>query len=281
MKKQEITSTHYKTVRGLARGLTLLNTLNRLPVGATPAHLAELTGIHRTTVRRLLETLIEEGYVHHSVSDGSYRLARRVRELSDGFCDEHWISSIAAPLLMELLQEVIWPTDLCTLDVDAMLVRETTHRFSRLSFHRSMVGRRLPLLQTAIGLAYLAFCPAKERQELIQLLESRDDREGEIARDKKTLNDLIMRTQRKGYAENYMRWHQEKRIASIALPIYLGGRVSASLNVIYFAEAMSIEQAAEKYLPAMRRTTRGIEEAYAAGGLSQENPAAEPHSDQR
>jgi IclR family mhp operon transcriptional activator len=49
------------------------------------------------------------------------------------------------------LREVLWPTDISTLDVDAMVVRETTHRFSRLSFHRAMVGRRLPLLLTASG----------------------------------------------------------------------------------------------------------------------------------
>jgi IclR family mhp operon transcriptional activator len=47
------------------------------------------------------------------------------------------------PAAGELLREVLWPTDISTLDVDAMVVRETTHRFSRLSFHRAMVGRRL------------------------------------------------------------------------------------------------------------------------------------------
>ena len=53
----------YKTVRGLSRGLALLNALNRLDGGASPTRLAELTGLHRTTVRRLLETLQDEGYV--------------------------------------------------------------------------------------------------------------------------------------------------------------------------------------------------------------------------
>ncbi|EXJ11818.1 helix-turn-helix domain-containing protein [Nitrincola nitratireducens] len=52
--------TEYKTVRGLTRGLLLLNTLNRLDGGASISELAKLTGIHRTTVRRLLETLQDE-----------------------------------------------------------------------------------------------------------------------------------------------------------------------------------------------------------------------------
>ena len=163
MKNDE--STEYKTVRGLTRGLMLLNMLNRLDGGASVGLLAELSGLHRTTVRRLLETLQDEGYVRRSLSDDSFRLTIKVRQLSEGFRDEQWISALAAPLLGDLLREVIWPTDVSTLDVDAMVVRETTHRFSRLSFHRAMVGRRLPLLKTASGLTWLAFCPENERSE--------------------------------------------------------------------------------------------------------------------
>lgn len=78
-------------------------------------------------------------------------LTIKVRQLSEGFRDEEWISAPAAPPLGDLLREVVWPTDVSTLDVDAMVVRETTHRFSRLSFHRAMVGRRLTWLENRLG----------------------------------------------------------------------------------------------------------------------------------
>ena len=52
-------SAAYKTVRGLSRGLLLLKLLNKFDGGATPGLLAEFSGLHRTTVRRLLETLQE------------------------------------------------------------------------------------------------------------------------------------------------------------------------------------------------------------------------------
>lgn len=255
--------TEYKTVRGLTRGLLLLNLLNRIDGGASTARLAELSGLHRTTVRRLLETLQDEGYVRRSESDDSYRLSMKVRELSEGFRDEQWISAIAAPLLAELLQEVVWPTDLCTLDVDAMVVRETTHRFSRLSFHRSMVGRRLPLLQTATGLAYMAFCPDAEREQILDLLASRDDEEGRLARDRTALDNLLRRTRHRGYGENFMSWNREEKIASIAIPITHDEGVIGCLNLVYVAKAMPIEQAAQRYLPALRRTAERVQEALA------------------
>ncbi|MDU4363647.1 MAG: helix-turn-helix domain-containing protein [Klebsiella oxytoca] len=91
----ENSSAEYKTVRGLSRGLLLLNLLNKFDGGATVSTLAEFSGLHRTTVRRLLETLQDEGYVRRSRSDDSFRLTIKVRQLSEGFRDEHWISWLA------------------------------------------------------------------------------------------------------------------------------------------------------------------------------------------
>lgn len=249
----------YKTVRGLSRGLAILNALNRMDGGASVARIAEHTQLHRTTVQRLLETLQAEGYVRRSDSDDRYWLNLRVRELSEGFRDENWISAVASPLLGQLLKEVVWPTDLCTLDVDAMVVRETTHRFSKLSFHRSMIGRRLPMLQTASGTAYLAFCPEAERESIIELLARQSKLECRLARDRPALADLLARVVERGYGENYMQWTDEPKMAGIALPIRGKERLLGCLGLVYLASAMSIETAVSRYLPAVRRVVREIE----------------------
>lgn len=237
--------TEYKTVRGLTRGLMLLNMLNKLDGGASVG---------------LLETLQEEGYVRRSPSDDSFRLTIKVRQLSEGFRDEQWISALAAPLLGDLLREVVWPTDVSTLDVDAMVVRETTHRFSRLSFHRAMVGRRLPLLKTASGLTWLAFCPEQERKELIEMLASRPGDDYQLAREPLKLQAILARARKEGYGQNYRGWDQEEKIASIAVPLRSEQRVIGCLNLVYMASAMTIEQAAEKHLPALQRVAKQIEE---------------------
>lgn len=248
-----------KTVRGLTRGLMLLNMLNKLDGGASVGLLAELSGLHRTTVRRLLETLQEEGYVRRSPSDDSFRLTIKVRQLSEGFRDEQWISALAAPLLGDLLREVVWPTDVSTLDVDAMVVRETTHRFSRLSFHRAMVGRRLPLLKTASGLTRLAFCPEQDRKELIEMLASRPGDDYQLAREPLKLEAILARARKEGY-DRTTAADQEEKIASIAVPLRSEQRVIGCLNLVYMASAMTIEQAAEKHLPALQRVAKQIEE---------------------
>ena len=139
----------YALVRGLTRGLDLLKALNSQEGGrSTLAQLAQVTGLHRTTVRRLLETLIAEGYVRRSASDDRYCLALNVRSLAEGFRDEDWVSSIAAPALSELLQTVVWPSDLTTPQGATLTIRESTHRFSPLSFHRPMVAQTSAMIDT-------------------------------------------------------------------------------------------------------------------------------------
>ena len=260
-------SNNYKTVRGLTRGLTILNVLNRLDGGASVRQLAELTGLHRTTVKRLLETLKKVGYVRYSISDDSFRLTMKVRELSEGFRDEHWISAIGAPLLGGLLEKVVWPTDILTLEVDSMVVRESTHRYSRLSYHRSMVGRRLPVLQTACGLTYLAFCAENERAHILSLLASREEEEFQLAREPDRLNPILENIREKGFGINNQSWKKESRISAIAVPIFDENRILGCLNLIYIATAMNIEQAIEKYLPELKRISHQIESSIAENNI--------------
>lgn len=49
--------------QSLIRGLTLLELLAQFPNGCPLAHLAELSGLNKSTVHRLLQGLLQEGYV--------------------------------------------------------------------------------------------------------------------------------------------------------------------------------------------------------------------------
>ncbi len=179
-------SARYKEVQGLSRGLEVLRVMNTGRGGEFDvADVAQQTGIHRTTVRRLLETLLSNGYVRRSRSDGTFRLALRVRALSEGFTDDEWISAAAPPVLGDLLRAVVWPTDLCTAEGASMVIRETTHRFSPLSFHRSMVGVRMPMLFTATGRAYISFCPDAECHDLLEIMRAGNDPQARVARSPK------------------------------------------------------------------------------------------------
>lgn len=241
----------YANVRGLTRGLDVLRALNRMESGrATAQQLALETGLHRTTVRRLLETLVAEGFVRRSESDDTFRLTLQVRALSEGFTDDEWISTIAAPLMGELLQQVVWPSDLTTPDGDAMIIRETTHRFSPLSFHRAMVGRRLPMLLTAAGRAYFASCPETEQENILSVLRSGAGGEGQaaLAADATYIRNLIRRVREDGFSTNHGDWTEQRNISAVAVPLCVGERVLGSLNVVYLSRALKPAEAEAKFV---------------------------------
>lgn len=263
-------SASYHHVQSLSRGLMVLHEINRSAKGwASIAELSTRTGLHRTTVRRLLETLQAEGYVRRSASDDSYRLNLKVRQLSDGFTDDEWISEIANPILGELLQQLVWPSDLCTLDGDSMLVRETTHRFSPLSFHRAMIRQRMPLLFTATGRAYLAYCHPEERKQILQLLAVGEDEQGQFARQPALVEQMLEKIRCQGYASNEGEWNEQLKIAAIALPIQHQGHILGCINVVFLKKAMSIQEAAERYLPALRAAIHKIETRLEASRVGQ------------
>lgn len=78
----------YRHCQSLVKGLDMLAALNRMPSGSgSISELAQQPGIHRSTVKRLLETLREQGYLAHDPATNHYRLTFRVQRLSYGFRD--------------------------------------------------------------------------------------------------------------------------------------------------------------------------------------------------
>lgn len=257
----ESSTASYRHVQGLSRGLLLLHELSRSPKGwATIVELSAKTGLHRTTVRRMLETLQTEGYVRRSRSDDSYRLSQKIRQLSDGFTDDEWISEVANPVLGELLQKLVWPSDLCTLDGDCMLVRETTHRFSPLSFHRAMIRQRMPLLLTASGRVYLAFCDPEQREQILGLLASGTDAQAALARNRALVDPLLQRIRSQGYATNDGEWSAQQQISAIAVPVLFQNKPLATISVVFLRKAMTVQDAARRYLPELQAAIAKIED---------------------
>jgi DNA-binding IclR family transcriptional regulator len=158
-----------RPIRALNRGLEVLTELNRLERAAINT-LANAVGLPRTTTYRILETLRLAGYVERDAHDDCYRPTIRVRALSDGFDDEAMVAHIAKPYLASLCASIVWPIAIATPAGGAMMIRETTDMQSPLALEQYGSGIRVPMLTSAAGRAYLAFCTAPQREALLELL---------------------------------------------------------------------------------------------------------------
>jgi IclR family mhp operon transcriptional activator len=241
-----------RSVRSLERGLALLVAMNRRKL-ASVVELANDIRLPRPTVYRLLDTLTHAGFVARERTTDRYRPTHGVRALSDGFVDDEWIGEIAAPLMAEFTRDHVWPVSLFTFEAGKMLVRDTTHHLSALSVDYGMVGRRMGMLRTAGGLAYLAFCPDNERKAILGLLALSSDPEDQPARDNRRLNATLQAIRLKGYAT------QDRvinpRTASISVPIRAGRHVHGCMSLIYIASALTLKDVERDLLPPLQAMT--------------------------
>lgn len=255
----------YQTVQGLVRGLSVLVALNRTQAGAASvAELSATTSLHRTTVKRLLETLRASGYVRYLPEDNVYRMTFGVQLLSEGFRDEVWLCDVARPIVRELTERILWPCSVVMLENDHLVVRESTHQISPLSFHSGALGSNLPLLRTAAGRAYLAFCSEDERKLLLEMLSTEDGIEGELARDSRAVQQVLDKTRERGYAVNEGDWIGSGRFGALAVPIRRKKRVLGCLDTVFSKRAIKLADAEIKYIPEMLTAARAIERKLAA-----------------
>jgi IclR family mhp operon transcriptional activator len=165
-----------------------------------------------------------------------------------------------------LLQRVAWPSDLTTPDGDAMIIRETTHRFSTLSFHRSMVGRRLPILLTAAGRAYFAMCSDGEREDILDLLRSGAGGEEQkaLASNDALIRSIVRRVRADGFGSNHGDWAAQSKIGAVAVAIVYEQRVLGSLNVVFLSRAVTLAEARRRFVPELQTAAREMVEGLEA-----------------
>jgi len=245
-------------VKSAERLLVLIETLNHLK-GAKATDLAATTGFSRPAIYRLLNALESFGYIRQQESDDRYYLTHLVRRLSDGFGEEDWVQSIAAPIMQEAVEEILWPVDLITFLNDAMYIRETTRAYSPFTIDWVSVGERLPMLVTSVGRAYLSFCPEAECLEILESLRRSKDKFDKLAQDSDYVQRMLNWTRKHGYGKRDDGFHSHRKTSSIAIPIMNGSRVTATLAVTFISSASTPEEIAERHLATLKSTARKIE----------------------
>ena len=250
-----------RPIRALIRGLDALTVLN-LRDGATVSEVAQEIRLPRTTVYRILETLCNAGFVFRDPSDDRYRLTIMVRALSGGFDDEAWVTQIAKPLINELCGEIVWPISISTLSGTTMMVRETTDHSSPVAIERYSAGFRAPLLTSAGGRVYLAFCAASQRETLIDVLARSTKDDDKLARlQRPDLQRLLSDIRAQGYATATRSRRMVEEI-SLSVPVLLNDRVLAALTVRFASSALPLKTGVERFLPKLRHTAATISRSF-------------------
>lgn len=151
-------------VRALHRGLDVLEFLGEH--GPSSLHQIHLgTELPKSSLRRLLATLVERRFIRVGLSDGMYRSNIATPR---GVDTQHSVRigrlvEIARPYLLELTLQVKWPAHLHIFVGNRMRIIESTHGQSPLGAAHGMdVETELNMFVAASGLAWLACLPDAE-----------------------------------------------------------------------------------------------------------------------
>jgi len=245
----------YPPVESVRRALEILRTLNRLRIG-TVGDLHAVTGLPKPTIVRMLDTLIADGYVARDNMCGGYRVTHRVKDLHAGYEGIAEVIEASRPFAIELTNSIKWPVGIGMLDGDAIAVHFWTGTISPWVHANTLLHNRPNLITSAMGRAYMAFCPEEERELLFQRIREKNSAFG--SDQEAQHRALLANVRKKGYALRSPRT-EPKRNITVAVPIRHGDMVLASMTVSFFITAVAPSDVDERVIQPLKETVAKIE----------------------
>lgn len=152
-------------VEALARGLQVMRCFGPGVKTLGNLELAALTGLPKSTVSRIVYTLMVLGYLRYHADTGRYSPGYGVLALGFGLLANLEVRQLARPLMEDLARATGGAVALGAFDGTAMAYVEAVHGSTAL-YLRLPVGHRLGP-DSAMGRAYLAALPEAERIALL------------------------------------------------------------------------------------------------------------------
>ena len=239
-----------ETMRGLERGLSVLKALERSD-GLALRELHHETKLPKPTLLRILSTLEENGYARRRMTDGTWRRAARRSETPRSLLHD-LLLDVGGVVLDDLCQRIAWPSDLAIYHRGMMHILETTRKKTPYAVNMTGIGYRVPMLQTGLGRAWLAFSSATERERILAELRRSENPFDRAAREPATVAVILEETRRKGYGTRVpgftLRAAGEDKTNGIAVPVMMRGNVIACISLVWTINALNEQTVVKRYL---------------------------------
>ncbi|MED3553288.1 IclR family transcriptional regulator [Cytobacillus praedii] len=215
-------------VKSVSRALDIIKLISWKKDGLGVTEIANQMDINKSSVYRILSTLVQYGYVEQDKGTERYKLGYQFLEVSSRLLESLDIRTEAKPFLQELEKETNEVIHLVVYDQGEVVYIEKLDGNEALRMH-SKVGKRAPMHCTSVGKAILAYLPADSVQEILE-------RKGlpvhtvKTITDKNVLAEELAEVKKKGIALDLE--ENENGITCIAVPIFDHlGKVAAAVSI--------------------------------------------------
>lgn len=245
-------------IRSISRSIAALKAINRHG-SLSMMEISKASKIPYPTACRIVQTLLYEGLIEQEPARKRYRPTAMVQTLAHGFQHDDRLVDAARPHIVALTKRVGWPVSIAIRVGRNMMLRDSTHANTSLTFEQYYPGFTLPILDSASGKLSMAFAPDDERAMILQWMRvSQDIDFNYLATAEASLD--VERIRRQGYAvqgRNHFNLTPGKT-SSIAVPIFLNGTFEAAMTMVFFVSAMKLDMALERYLDDLKATAAAI-----------------------
>lgn len=215
-------------VQSINRAFQILEALVEHRKGLSIAELVEMLSLNKSTVHRILQTLVAWGYVSKNEQTKNYRLGMKVMELSSHYLNGLELKTEALPFMERLQQQTKAFVHLGMLDGSDIVYLEKIGPYTHFRMY-SQIGRRAALYSTGLGKAIFAHLDEPRQTELLKKLTYAPITEHTV-KDEASFLEEIKHTQQRGYAID----EEENEIGMrcVAVPVFdYTGRVIAAVSV--------------------------------------------------
>ncbi|MBA8962156.1 IclR family transcriptional regulator [Rhodococcus opacus] len=211
--------------QSVSRALHLLVQLGNGP--ANLDQLAESTGVHKTTVLRLLRTLSDERFTFRDNSN-QYHLGSRIFELAAQATDQREVRRIAAPHLVAFNREYGRTTHLAAMEGGDVVYIDKLESHDQIRMY-SRIGLRANLNSTAVAKVILADLPDSELRPIVDSMDFSARTANTITTPERYLDEIRL-VREQGWAHDQE--ENEPSVNCIGVPIRgASGRVVAAVSV--------------------------------------------------
>ncbi len=151
----------------LIRALDIVELLSLERDGLGVTAIATKLALNKSTVHRILNALLERGYVEKSEGGSAYRLGLRFVEITALRLNHLELKTEAAPVLRKLADMMGQPVHLAILSGSDAVYIEKIDPISNIRLY-SQIGKRIPAYCSALGKALLVDHPEKELDVLME-----------------------------------------------------------------------------------------------------------------
>lgn len=215
------------TVQSIERALKIIEELAEERDGLGVTELSRRLDLHKSTVHRLLSTLVIFGYVEQNPYTERYRLGMKLLYLGESILERMDLRREAHDLLEELSREVNETVHLVVPDGNSVIYIDKIDSSRTIRMY-SQIGRRAPMHASAVGKAILAFYPEDFVRKIAE--EGLEKYTEKTITDPGKLMEHLKTVRIQGFAIDDE--ENEKGIRCIGAPIFdYSGRVIGALSI--------------------------------------------------